>query len=431
MTTAAVSLPVFTPAQARVLHLAAQGILHPPRRRARPGDVVAAIERMRMLQIDSIHVVARSPYMVLFARLGAYAPHWLDEALEAGHIAECWAHEACFVPSTDYPHHRGARPLRTRHWAHRHAQRMHREKDQVLRGLLQQVRERGPLSARDLAAGRKREPGWWNWSDEKAGLEALFAFGDLMVARRQRFERVYDLGERVRARMHAAVGMDPDAVPDATQVRERFALDAVRALGIARRSWIGDYHRQGNVDMALLEHLAERGDLLRARVEGWEAPAWVHRDHVDLARRVAAGRLRATHVTLLSPFDPVVWDRDRARQLFGFEYALECYTPARKRRYGYYVLPLLCRGRLIGRVDAKAHRRDGVFEARGIYLEPGVSPSEAIVRGLAQALRACADWHDCERITVGRCEPARLHSRLQATLSHRSAEAVGFRGRLS
>lgn len=410
------SLPTLTLSQARTLHLAAQGLLHPPSRRARPDDVVEAIARMRMLQIDSIHVVARSPYMVLFSRLGAYRQSWLDEALEAGLIAECWAHEACFVPSADHPWHRAARGLRGRHWAHRHAHRMHREQPALLRSLLEQVRMRGPVTANELTGDRPKASGWWTWSAEKSGLEALFAHGELMVARRQRFQRVYDLSERVQARMPAAIGTEPDFAPDQAQVRERFVLDAVRALGVARSAWIGDYHRQGPVDAALLESLAARGDLLCTAIQGRDGPAWVHRDHAGLARRVAAGRLRATHVTLLSPFDPVVWDRDRARELFGFDYALECYTPARKRRYGYYVLPLLSRGRLVGRIDAKVHRREQVFEARGIYMESPAAPSDACVRAVARALRQCAEWHGASRVRLGHCEPATMGARLARAL---------------
>ena len=412
-------LPPLSLAQARTLHLAAQGLLHAPRHRARPQEVVDAIARMRMLQIDSIHVVARSPYMVLFARLGAYPQDWLDQALEAGRIAECWAHEACFVPAEDYPWHAASRGFRARHWAHRHARRMATGQSRILHELLEQVRARGPVSARELDSERKRGSGWWTWSTEKAGLEALFARGELMVARRQRFERVYDLADRVQARMRAVAGSAVDANPDAQAVRERFVLDAVRALGVARSAWIGDYHRMGAVPHAMLEALAARGDLLPTAIDGLEGPAWVHRDHADLARRVAAGRLRATRVSLLSPFDPVVWDRQRARELFDFDYALECYTPARKRRYGYYVLPVLSRGRLIARVDAKAHRRDGVFEARGVFMQPRVSNGRADLEAVARALQSCARWHETPRVTLGRCEPASIRAPLARLLEPR------------
>ena len=414
-------LPVLSLAQARTLHLAAQGLLHPPRRRARPADVTDAVARMRMLQIDSIHVIARSPYMVLFARLGAYPPAWLDQALEAGRLAECWAHEACFVPAADYPWHAASRGLRDGHWAHRHARRMASEQSRTLRDLLRQVRERGPVLARELASERKRGSGWWNWSTQKAGLEALFARGELMVARRQRFERVYDLAEHVQARMRSVAGSVVDAAPDAQAVRERFVLDAVRALGVARGAWIGDYHRMGAVPQSMLEALAARGDLLRTAIDGLEGPAWVHREHAGLARRVAAGRLRATRVSLLSPFDPVVWDRQRARELFDFDYALECYTPARKRRYGYYVLPVLGRGRLMARVDAKAHRRDGVFEARGVFMQPGQATGRPSLHAVARALGECARWHDTPRVTLGRCEPASIRAPLARLLDQRHA----------
>lgn len=416
----ALQIPTLTIAQARTLQLAAQGLLHPPRRLARPDDVTAAIARMRMLQIDSIHVVARSPYMVLFSRLGAYPPSWLDQALESGRIAECWAHEACFVPSADYAWHAASRVFRDGHWAHRHARRMASEQSRRLHELLQSVRERGPVPARELAGERPRgASGWWSWSAEKAGLEALFARGELMVARRERFERVYDVAERVRSRMREEAGDALDACPDAPAVRERFVLDAVRALGVARTSWIGDYHRMGAVPEAQLEELVARGDLLRTAIRGLDGPAWVHREHADLARRVAGGKVRATRVTLLSPFDPVVWDRQRARELFDFDYALECYTPARKRRYGYYVLPVLARGRLVARIDAKAHRRDGVFEARGIFMQDRPSPGRTGIAAVAMALAQCARWHDTPRVTLGRCEPASLRAPLARLLQQR------------
>lgn len=409
-------MPTLTITQARQLHLAAQGLLHRPRRKARPDDVVATIERMRMLQIDSIHVVARSPYLVLFSRLGCYPQAWLDTALENGRLVECWAHEACLVPATDYPWHASARTLRENHWAFRRARRMRREQGKTLRALLTQVRERGPLRAGDLGTRGPRKSGWWSWTDEKSGLEALFASGEVMVAWRDRFQRVYDLAEHVMARVHAVADLPDafDAEPEA--VRLRFAADAVRALGVARAAWVGDYHRLGSVPEALLETLARRGVLFQVRVRGWDASAWVHRDHATLLDRAASGKLRATHSTLLSPFDPVVWDRDRVRELFNFDYALECYTPAHKRRFGYFVLPLLHCGRLIARVDAKAHRDAGVFEVRKVHMEPGRLPSSAACRGMARALHACAQWHGTPSVRLGSCDPPGIRRALLAAL---------------
>lgn len=399
--------------QARNLHLAAQGLLTRPRRRARKDDVLAAIARMRVLQIDTIHVVARSPYLVLFSRLGGYDPRWLDQLLEEGSIFECWAHEACFAPIADYALHRHPAQGRDGHWAMKHALRMRGDHAAEMDALLARIRVHGAVKASDFErpAGAPGG-GWWGWKNEKRWLEALFALGELMIARRENFHRVYDLPERVLAWAgDAALPGDP--------ARE-FVLGAVRALGIAQARWINDYFRSGRkLKDADLDPFADAGELLRIDVEGWQDPGYVHRDHAELLRGAAAGRLRATHTTLLSPFDPVVWDRARAAAMFGFEYRIECYTPAPKRRYGYYVLPILHRGRLVGRLDAKAHRADGVFEVKALYLESGVAPTAALAAALAEAIRRCADWHATPRVTVGRCDPPSFRRELLAAMGPR------------
>ncbi|WP_049622115.1 winged helix-turn-helix domain-containing protein [Frateuria defendens] len=386
-------------AQAQRLQLAAQGLLQTPRRRARPADVVAAVERMRLLQIDSIHVVARSPYLVLHARLGDYEPAWLDEALAAGRLAECWAHEACFVPAADLPLHR-AWSGRAHHWAHRHAARMHGEHRDAMEALLARIRTDGPMRAADFPNGERPASGWWTWKPEKRWLEAWFALGALMVTRRERFQRVYDVAERVLAKL------DPPFAPvaaDAAALRRRFILDSVRALGIAQARWIADYYRlKPAVSEAELAPLLASGELLAASVAGWNVPGYVHRDHADLLAQAAQGRLRATHTALLSPFDPLVWDRARVQALFGFEYTIECYTPAPKRRYGYYVLPILHRGRLVGRLDAKAHRTTGVFEIKTLWLEPDVEPAPRLLEEVASAIARTARWHGTPTVRLVR-----------------------------
>jgi hypothetical protein len=398
-------------AQARRLHLAAQGLLRPLGRRARAADVVAAIERMRLLQIDSIHVVARSPYLVLHARLGDYQGNWLDEALLQGRIAECWAHEACFVPAADLPLHRAWRE-RGAHWAQRHAERMHREHRAEMDGLLERIRTSGPVRAADFPRADRGGSGWWEWKPEKRWLEALFAQGELMVPRRERFQRVYDLAERVLA------GLDPPFVPSAlgpAALRQRFVLDSVRALGLTQARWIADYYRlKPAVDEAELAPLVAAGELLAVPVKGWDAPGYVHREHAPLLAAARAGQLRATHTTLLSPFDPLVWDRTRAQALFDFEYAIECYTPAPERRYGYFSLPILHRGNLVGRLDAKAHRAEGVFEVKAMFLEPGQAVTPRLVADVAAAIARTARWHGTPAVRLERSEPAALGRALRA-----------------
>lgn len=402
--------------QAQRLHLAAQGLLNKPRARAKADDVVHAIARMRLLQIDSINVVARSPYLVLHSRLGDYDPAWLDDALENGRIAETWAHEACFVPSSDLALHQAWRMQRAMHWAYKHADRMHREHREGMDALLARIRDQGAARASDFESETRGSSGWWSWKPEKRWLEAWFALGELMVTRRERFQRVYDLTERVLEKLdppldRSLLALDQDAL------RRRFILDSVRALGVTQARWIADYYRMkpAVTDKELAPLVAE-GELLMAQVGEWSVPAYVHRDHAPLLAQAAAGQLRATHTTLLSPFDPVVWDRARVLALFGFEYTIECYVPAPKRRYGYYVLPILHRGRLVGRLDAKAHRREGVFEIKALFLEPDVEASARLLADVAGAIRDLAQWHGTPKVKLARSRPAPVAAALRALL---------------
>lgn len=393
--------------QARNLQLAATGLLRAATRRARREDVVAAIERMRLLQIDTIHVVARSPYLVLHSRLGSYPMAWLEEALAEGQLAECWAHEACFVSAADIAWHRASLASRAHHWAQRHAERMHLEQRSDMDALLACVKQSGPVRAADFE--RAREParsGWWEWKPEKRWLEAWFALGELMVTRRENFQRLYDVSDRVLARLDPPFDASA-ALLSPAQVRQQAIVDSVRALGIAQASWIADYFRlRPKVTEDELSPLVASGQLLAIPMQGWATPGYVHPDHAELLEKALGGRLRATHTALLSPFDPLVWDRARAKALFGFDYTIECYTPAVKRRYGYFVLPVLHRGHLIGRLDAKAHRSAGVFEIKAVFLEPEVVITEVLAREMAKVILATARWHGTPEVQVKRAHPA-------------------------
>ena len=402
---------------ARLLHLHAQGLLARPRRRAKKADVLAAIERMRMLQIDTISVVARSPYFVLFSRLGAFRQNWLEELLAGGEIFECWAHEACFAPRADYPLHRRHAQERLGHWSMKSAERNRREHKAEMDAILARIRADGALKSSDFESAAPRTGGWWGWKDEKRWLEALFALGELMIARRENFQRVYDLAERVLATM-GAQGAKPAT---AETMQREFILGAVRALGATQARWINDYFRSGRkLKDADLDAYVERGELLRVPVDGWNSPAYVHADHEEACLAASQGRLRATHTTLLSPFDPVIWDRERVAGLFEFDYRIEVYVPAPKRTWGYYVLPILHRGRLVGRLDAKAHRAEGRFEVKALYLEESVEITDALADALAQAIGDCADWHATPAVDIGRCAPRAFKRPLQDALERRA-----------
>jgi hypothetical protein len=394
---------------ARRLLLAAQRLDRPPRRRARKADVLATIRRMGALQIDTISVVARSPYLVLFSRLGSYEMRWLEELLAERALFEYWAHEACWIPIEDYPlfRHRMDTP-EAMGWKYRSA--WVDEHRPALERVLNHLREHGEVRSAEFARAQDHVPGWWGWKPEKRALEYLFTAGQVMVSRRQNFQRVYDVRERVHPDWN-------ERVPSRAEAERALALQAVRALGISTARWAADYYRMPKpTTPALVRALADAGELIEVQVEGWRDVAYVHPDNDGLLEAVSAGGLRATHTTFLSPFDPVVWDRARALALFGFDYRLECYTPAPKRVYGYYVLPLLRRGRLIGRADLKAHRAAGRFEVRTLYLEPGERISEALVRDVARALRDLAEWHGTPDVDVRKTVPGALRAALRSSL---------------
>lgn len=404
--------------QARSLQLAAMGLLESPTKVASKDDVLSCIRSMNVLQIDTIHIVARSPYLVLWSRLGHYAPDWLDELLSEGRIFEYWAHAACFLPIEDYPHYR--RQMLHLEAAGFECTAMRLASDPVAHlELVELVRECGPVRASDFEHEDGRSgTGWWGWKPDKLRLETLFTAGEIMVSRRENFHRIYDVRERVLPRaMH-----DDTLVPDRDEVDRLWTLAAVKALGITPARWIGDYFRHaGRVARPHPDQLVRTGELLRVGVDGWPWLAYVHPDHAQLLRAAQRDRLHATHCTLLSPFDPLVWDRDRALAMFNFDYRIECYTPEAKRKYGYFSLPILIRDRIVGRLDAKAHRSEGVFEIRSLHLEDGIDADAALAEDVAGAVRRCAQWHALANVSVTRSSPRRFAPMLRRALRSLSA----------
>ena len=406
--------------QVRCLQLAAQGLLQPAGKSATRAALRKCIAGMGLLQIDTIHVVARSPYLVLFSRLGAYPQSWLDEALARGEVFETWAHEACFAPMDDLLAHRVYNREARKHWGLAHAQKSHDQQRAELDKLLAHIRDNGPVKSSDFERSEQDAgSAWWGWKDEKRWLEALFASGELMVARREKFQRVYDLAERV-APLLAALG-NPHTVDP---VRQSFLEKSVAALGITQARWIHDYYRsKPRLKDADLDVLVEQGALLRVSVQGWNLPAYVHTSQAAVLKKALANKLEATHTALLSPFDPVVWDRERALAMFDFDYRLECYTPEAKRIHGYFVLPILCRGELIGRLDAKAHRANGVFEVKALHAQAGAAWTDTQTLDVARAIQRCANWHGTPEVTIGATRPAKLAAALRRALRDASLES--------
>lgn len=411
-----------TLAQARALHLAAQGLAQPPAKAATRASLCNCIARMGLLQIDTINVVARSPYLVLFSRLGTYPPTWLDDALSSGALFETWAHEACLAPIDDLFLHRTYNAVKRQHWGLASAERNQQSHQQQLVQLLDQVRANGPVKSSDFERTDGGGGAWWGWKDEKRWLETLFAQGALMVARRENFHRVYDIAERVAPQL--AQGNNTWS---ADRVHANFIARAIAALGITQARWVHDYFRlKPRLQDADLDALVEADTVLRVRVNGWRVPAYVHASNHTLLRQAQVGKLQTSLTTLLSPFDPVVWDRERVATLFDFDYRLECYTPAAKRTYGYFVLPLLHCGELIGRLDAKAHRAQGVFEVKALFLQPGIQLDDQAADALGQAITRCARWHATPTVKITSTTPSVLRPRLRRAVAAAEKKPAGL-----
>ncbi|MEJ8674486.1 winged helix-turn-helix domain-containing protein [Chromobacterium amazonense] len=392
--------------QARHLQLAAQGLLAAPRRKASKTDVLAAVRRMALLQIDTISVVARSPYLVLYSRVGAYDPAWLDQLLAEGALFEYWAHEACFVPMEDYGLMR-RRMLDTTWMGWKYSQRWYEQHRAAIEAIVERIREHGPVRSADFERKNGKGNGWWDWKPEKRHLETLFTLGRLMVKERRAFQRVYDLSERVLPDWD-----DARDLPTPEEARLEQVRNSCRALGLVKAGWVADYYRLKRAPYGELLHgLADKGELIPVKVEGWGHDAFVHASLAAELELATAGTLNSGNTAILSPFDPLVWDRKRALELFDFDYKIECYTPAPKRKYGYFTLPILNRGKLVGRLDAKAHRAQGVFEVKSLHLEPGLRVSQRLSDDLKRALSRMADWHGTPRLAIGQA-PDGLAERL-------------------
>jgi uncharacterized protein YcaQ len=368
-------------AEARRVAIAAQGFGDGMRERPVDGWALRRLfDRVGVLQIDSVNVLSRAHYQPLFSRAGAYDPLLLDRASHRAprRVFEYWAHEASLVPVELQPLLRW-RMDRAAHDAWGGMRRVSQERPDLVRRVLEEVRDRGPIRAADILHDEPRRTGkWWGWSDVKRAVEFLFWSGQVSSARRTpSFERLYDLPERVlpAAVLAAPTPSEPDAQRALIEV-------AARGLGVAAEPELRDYFRMPAADTRLrIAELVEAGGLLPVEVEGWRRPAYL----APGARVPRSIDARA----LIGPFDPLIWERGRVERLFGFTFRLEIYVPAPKRVHGYYVLPFLLGDRLVARADLKADRRAGVLRAVA-HLEPG-APEDS-VEALREELTLMAGW---------------------------------------
>jgi uncharacterized protein len=381
-------------AQARRIALAAQGFLDPPHSPPTMRTLARTLTRTGVLQVDSVNVLQRAHYMPLYSRMGPYDVDLVRRASQAKprRMVEYWAHVQAFMPVDLWPvmRHRMARYRDGRHkwWGTVVT-------DELVESLLAEIADRGASTARDLDDGlpRKKVHWGWNWSTTRRALDYMFMVGDVAVAgRNSQFEISYDLPERVIPREHLEA-----PTPAEDEAVKELVRRAARSHGIATLRDLADYYRMRSVPgqnqagaAPVVAELVEEGELLPVTVEGVKRPAYLHRD-ARVPRRISAR-------TLLSPFDPVVWERERTESLFDFFYRIEIYTPVEKRIHGYYVLPFLLGERIVGRVDLKADRKTGLLLVKAAYAEPG-APDET-AQELAAELERLAGWLGLHTVVV-------------------------------
>ncbi len=389
--------------QARRIALTAQGFAE-SRRHAAPGrsHFGKVAERLGVIQIDSVNVLTRTHYLPAFSRLGDY-PQGVLETEAWGKkrtLFEYWGHEASLLPLELQPllRWRMARAEAGETWTG--LARFGRERRDYIDNILAEIEQRGPVTGGDFATGPRGQPGWWSWSEGKRALEWLFWAGYVTTATRRGFERVYDLTERT---LPAAIVDLP--TPDETDAMRALVLRSAKAMGVATEADLRDYFRLP-LDGArrAVRELVEAGDLTTVKVEGWDKPGYLHPD--ARPKRISAH-------ALLSPFDNLIWFRDRAERLFGIQIRLEIYTPAEKRVHGYYVLPFLEGEAITARVDLKADRQAKALRVQAAHAEPEAGAETPAA--LAAELTRMAGWLGLERVEVaGKGDLAgRLQSALQ------------------
>jgi uncharacterized protein YcaQ len=372
-------------ADARALALAAQGFdTARPKTKATQRHVDALISRLGVIQIDSVNVLVRSQELPLFSRLGNHNRNAIPKATEQQKIFEYWGHEAAHLPVEIHPLFRwkmeAARLGKAKHWG---LTSFYDDNKAFVRRMLKHVEKNGPTTSRELSTRTEKKGTWWDWDEAKVALEYLFLTGQLMSrGRGTDFARIYDTPERVLTPkiLNAPTPSEHDA-------RKQLLVRSAIAQGVATASDLADYYRQKPTTVKpLITELVEEGELHAVVVDGWTEKAFVHR---------SAKPPKQLHATaLLSPFDSLVWCRPRNERLFNFHYRIEIYTPKEKRKFGYYVLPFMMSGQMVGRVDLKADRANSKLLVHSVHTEKGVRRS-TINDALNNELHTMASWLDC------------------------------------
>ena len=389
--------------EARRAALWAQGLLGgtvvPKSEAGRERAVGDMLEHLGAVQLDTISVLARSHELVAYARLGAIGRTAVESAYWNGDSAfEYWSHAACILPMSEWPWF----AFRRRHYARR-GQRWHGVPAKALQGILKRLRDEGPLTTKDLG-GAKKSGYWWDWSEAKIAMEWLLDIGEVVVAQRTGWRRVYDLPDRVvpaNLRQQRR-WIDADGIhgPDDGECLRRLVQLGGHSVGVGTASDIADIPRLG-----MTETMAYGGDtdLVEVSVRGWGQRAWASPQALEW---VGSGSRARSRTTLLSPFDSLIWNRDRMERIFGMEHRIEAYTPSAKRVHGYFAMPVLHAGQLVARVDPAREKDTLVAKRVTLEVSRAGTPVSGVVEGTARALQEAASWVSAERIRVDEVVPS-------------------------
>jgi hypothetical protein len=381
-----------------------------------PDTIVDLVTVLGYVQIDTLHVVNRAHDVTLWARFGSYDIddfHQLIYTAGQRRLYEGWGHAASIIPLEHYRYHRWRTDPRIsfnpgfREWVNKNGNRA------LVDQTLERIRSEGGLRVGDFKYKGPQRGLWYDWKPPKTALEALFAWGDLMVADRVNFQRVYDVRERVLPEW-------VDTTPVAPDEARRFCLEqAAKALGVFEPRHLTLYaYMRSTPARSIIKALTEEGVLVEIQGESMKkVKTWmVHRDNLLLLQRAAEGEIKAERTTFLAPFDSLFWAWDRDQKLWGFKQLLECYKPAHERIYGYFCFPILHKDRLVGRFDPKLDRKSGVLYLNALYLEPGIEPDDELLAGVATAMRDFLSWHGAKSLKIEKSDPPAFGEKLKSAL---------------
>jgi uncharacterized protein YcaQ len=376
------------------------------------------INQIGCVQIDTLQMVHRSHYLVAWSRMGTYEPAEFD-ALTFGpqpQLFEGWEHAASIIPLTEYryqmPRQRDLREQHTTGHNRWLTDLVHRD---LVPQVLEQVRSSGAKKISNFESDGHKGGSWWNWRPAKVALEYLFSEGKLMIANREKFQRVYDLTERVLPKW-------VDTSEPTDEERDRFWVErGAKSLGVCTARQVGDYTwMKVTKSQPHLDKLLKDGTLVPTKgklANRQTADLIIHRDNLSLLEQAADGALKSERTTFLSPFDNLFWASRRDEMLWGFHRTLEAYVPSHKRVYGYFCLQILHKDRLVGRFDPKLERKTGTMMVRALYLEPGVKLSEELVNDVGKAMRNFMAFHEAKQLVIERSEPADFGKKLMTSVT--------------